>query len=166
MSISPTLALTSQRVMTSRGERSGAILIRGEKILDVVSIQEIPSHCLVEDMGNDVIMPGLVDTHVHINEPGRTDWEGFKTATKAAAAGGITTLVDMPLNSIPVTTTVDALKQKLLVTQDQLWVDCGFYGGLIPGNLQDLESLADAGVLGFKAFLSHSGIDEFPNITE
>ena len=166
MSISPTLALTSQRVMTSRGERPGAILIRGEKILDVVSIQEIPSHCPVEDMGNDVIMPGLVDTHVHINEPGRTDWEGFKTATKAAAAGGITTLVDMPLNSIPVTTTVDALKQKLLVTQDQLWVDCGFYGGLIPGNLQDLESLADAGVLGFKAFLSHSGIDEFPNINE
>ena len=166
MSISPTLALTSQRVMTSRGERPGAILICGEKILDVVSIQEIPSDCPVEDIGNDVIMPGLVDTHVHINEPGRTDWEGFETATKAAASGGITTLVDMPLNSIPVTTTVDALKQKFLVTQDQLWVDCGFYGGLIPGNLHDLESLADAGVLGFKAFLSHSGIDEFPNITE
>jgi allantoinase len=152
--------------MASRGERPGAVLIRGEKILDVVPIQEIPSEISVEDVGNDIIMPGLVDTHVHINEPGRTDWEGFETATKAAAAGGITTLVDMPLNCIPVTTTVDALKQKLLATQGKLWVDCGFYGGLIPGNLQDLESLADAGVLGFKAFLSHSGIDEFPKISE
>ncbi len=152
--------------MTPKGKRPAAILIQEEKIMDVVSISEIPSDCPVEDMKNDVVMPGLLDTHVHINEPGRTDWEGFETATKAAAAGGITTLVDMPLNCIPVTTTVDALNQKIAATKNQLCVDCGFYGGLIPDNLQDIESLADAGVLGFKAFLSHSGIDEFPNINE
>jgi len=166
MSITPNFAIISQRVLTPKGERPAAILIQEEKIMDVVSISEISSDCPVEDMKNDVVMPGLVDTHVHINEPGRTDWEGFETATKAAAAGGITTLVDMPLNCIPVTTTVDALNQKIAATKNQLWVDCGFYGGLIPDNLLDIESLADAGVLGFKAFLSHSGIDEFPNINE
>ena len=166
MSITPNFAIISHRVLTPKGERPAAILIQEEKIMDVVSISEIPSDCPVEDMKNDVVMPGLVDTHVHINEPGRTDWEGFETATKAAAAGGITTLVDMPLNCIPVTTTVDALNEKIAATKNQLWVDCGFYGGLIPDNLQDIESLADAGVLGFKAFLSHSGIDEFPNINE
>jgi allantoinase len=166
MSITPNFAIISQRVLTPKGERPAAILIQEEKIMDVVSISEISSDCPVEDMKNDVVMPGLVDTHVHINEPWRTDWEGFETATKAAAAGGITTLVDMPLNCIPVTTTVDALNQKIAATKNQLWVDCGFYGGLIPDNLQDIESLADAGVLGFKAFLSHSGIDEFPNINE
>ena len=166
MSITPNFAIISQRVLTPKGERPAAILIQEEKIMDVVSISEISSDCPVEDMKNDVVMPGLVDTHVHINEPGRTDWEGFETATKAAAAGGITTLVDMPLNCIPVTTTVDALNQKIAATKNQLWVDCGFYGGLIPDNLQNIESLADAGVLGFKAFLSHSGIDEFPNINE
>ncbi|MCS5625666.1 MAG: allantoinase AllB [Candidatus Marinimicrobia bacterium] len=166
MSITPNFAIISHRVLTPKGERPAAILIQEEKIMDVVSISEIPSDCPVEDMKNDVVMPGLVDTHVHINEPGRTDWEGFETATKAAAAGGITTLVDMPLNCIPVTTTVDALNEKIAATKNQLWVDCGFYGGLIPDNLQNIESLADAGVLGFKAFLSHSGIDEFPNINE
>ncbi|MBT5747861.1 MAG: allantoinase AllB [Candidatus Marinimicrobia bacterium] len=162
----PDFAIASQKVLTLEGEKPAAILIKGEKILDVVSIENIPENCPTEDMGNNVIMPGLVDAHVHINEPGRTDWEGFETATKAAAAGGITTIVDMPLNCIPVTTTVDALNQKIIATKDQLWIDCGFYGGLIPDNIQDLESLADAGVLGFKAFLSPSGIDEFPNISE
>ncbi|MEA1880853.1 MAG: allantoinase AllB [Candidatus Marinimicrobia bacterium] len=162
----PDFAITSQRTLTPEGEKPATILIKGEKILDVVSVTEIPSDCPVEDIGNDVVMPGLVDAHVHINEPGRTDWEGFETATKAAAAGGITTLVDMPLNCIPVTTTVDALNQKITATENQLWIDCGFYGGLIPDNIQDLESLADAGVLGFKAFLSPSGIDEFPNVSE
>ncbi|MBT5116204.1 MAG: allantoinase AllB, partial [Candidatus Marinimicrobia bacterium] len=162
----PDFAIASQRVLTLEGEKPAAILIKGEKILDVVSIENIPENCPTEEMGNNMIMPGLVDAHVHINEPGRTDWEGFETATKAAAAGGITTIVDMPLNCIPVTTTVDALNQKIIATKDQLWIDCGFYGGLIPDNIQDLESLADAGVLGFKAFLSPSGIDEFPNISE
>ena len=162
----PDFAIASQKVLTLEGEKPAAILIKGEKILDVVSIENIPENCPTEDMRNNVIMPGLVDAHVHINEPGRTDWEGFETATKSAAAGGITTLVDMPLNCIPVTTTVDALNQKIIATKDQLWIDCGFYGGLIPDNIQNLESLADAGVLGFKAFLSPSGIDEFPNISE
>lgn len=158
--------ITSQRVITPKGQRPAAILINGEKILDIISIEEVPVDCPVENIGNDVVMPGLVDSHVHINEPGRTDWEGFETATKAAASGGITTLVDMPLNCIPVTTTVDALNKKIIAAKDQLWIDCGFYGGLIPGNIHDIEYLADAGVLGFKAFLSPSGIQEFPNVSE
>jgi allantoinase len=166
MMLKPDFAITSQCVITSQGSRSGAILIQGEKILDIIPIPDVPSECPVDDMGNHVIMPGLVDTHVHINEPGRTDWEGFETATKSAAAGGITTLVDMPLNCIPVTTTVEALHQKIKTTENQLWIDCGFYGGIIPQNSHNIKPLADAGVLGFKAFLSHSGIEEFPNILE
>ena len=118
------------------------------------------------DMGDHIIMPGVIDAHVHINEPGRTEWEGFETATKAAAAGGVTTVVDMPLNASPVTTTTKALEVKLAAAKDQLYVNCGFYGGLIPGNLKDLEPLMNAGVLGIKCFLTHSGIDEFPNVTE
>ena len=144
----PDFAIASQKVLTLEGEKPAAILIKGEKILDVVSIENIPENCPTEDMRNNVIMPGLVDAHVHINEPGRTDWEGFETATKSAAAGGITTLVDMPLNCIPVTTTIDALNPKIIATIDQPWIDCGFYGGLIPDNIQDLESLADAQLLG------------------
>ena len=119
-----------------------------------------------EDLGNLVIMPGLIDSHVHINEPGRTDWEGFDTATKAAAAGGITTLVDMPLNSSPVTTTAEALQEKITAAKSNLHVNCGFWGGVVPENVNDLEPLINAGVLGIKAFLTHSGIDEFPNVTE
>ena len=166
MDYMPDFAISSQRVITPEGENPAAILIRGEKILDVVSLQNIPEGCPTEDLGNDVVMPGLVDAHVHINEPGRTDWEGFETATKAAVSGGITTLVDMPLNCIPVTTTIDALHQKTVSTREKLWIDCGFYGGIIPDNLDDIEPLADAGVLGFKAFMSHSGIDEFPKVAE
>jgi allantoinase len=119
-----------------------------------------------EDCGDDILMPGIIDVHVHINEPGRTDWEGFDTATRAAAAGGITTIVDMPLNSSPVTTTLDAFNKKLKASKDKLHVNCGFYGGLIPGNTNHLEELIKAGVLGIKCFLTHSGIDEFPNVTE
>ncbi|CAJ0902912.1 22628_t:CDS:2 [Entrophospora sp. SA101] len=110
------------------------------------------------DAGNDVVMPGLIDTHVHLNEPGRTDWEGFETGTKAAAAGGVTTVIDMPLNSIPPTTTVDNLNQKINVTKNKSWVDIGFYGGVIPGN--------QSGVKGFKCFLIESGVDEFPCVNE
>ena len=113
-----------------------------------------------------MILPGLVDAHVHINEPGRTDWEGFATATRAAAAGGVTTLVDMPLNCSPVTITAEALVRKLAAAEGKLWVDCGFYGGVVPGNAHDIEPLVAAGVLGFKAFLCPSGIDEFPAATE
>ena len=119
-----------------------------------------------EDVGDAVLMPGLVDTHVHLNEPGRADWEGFATGTAAAAAGGITTVIDMPLNSSPVTTTADALAQKREAAADQLSADVGFHGGLIPGNAHRMNELLDAGVSGVKAFLCHSGLDEFPNATE
>ena len=119
-----------------------------------------------EDLGDNILMPGIIDAHVHINEPGRTDWEGFETATQAAAAGGITTIVDMPLNASPVTTTLKAFNEKLEASKNKLNVNIGFYGGLIPGNVSELESLINAGVLGIKCFLTHSGIDEFPNVTE
>ena len=108
------------------------------------------------------VVPGVVDTHVHVNEPGRTEWEGFRSATEAAALGGATTLVDMPLNSIPPTTTVEGLKAKRAATEGQLMVDVGFWGGAVPGNVPDLEPLWDEGVFGFKCFLSPSGVDEFP----
>ena len=118
------------------------------------------------DAGNHILMPGVIDAHVHINEPGRTHWEGFETATSAAAAGGITTLVDMPLNAMPVTTSVNAFNEKLASTINKLHVHCGFYGGLIPGNIDDITPLIKAGVLGIKCFLTHSGIDEFANVSE
>ncbi len=117
------------------------------------------------DFGNDVIMPGVIDAHVHVNEPGRTAWEGFNTATMAAAAGGITTIVDMPLNASPVTTTVNAFQAKLKSSEGQLHVNCGFYGGLIPGHKNELQLLLKEGILGVKCFLVHSGIDEFPNVS-
>ncbi len=119
-----------------------------------------------EDAGNNILMPGIIDAHVHINEPGRTEWEGFDTATQAAAAGGITTVVDMPLNASPVTTTAKAFNEKLAAAKNKLNVNCGFYGGLVPGNANEIEGLIKAGVLGIKCFLTHSGIDEFPNVTE
>lgn len=119
-----------------------------------------------EDVDDNILMPGIIDAHVHINEPGRTDWEGFDTATQAAAAGGITTIVDMPLNASPVTTNVNAFNEKLEESKSKTHVNIGFYGGLIPGNLNDLEGLVQAGVLGIKCFLTHSGIDEFPNVGE
>ena len=118
------------------------------------------------DVGDFVVMPGIIDTHVHVNEPGRTEWEGFETATKAAAAGGVTTLVDMPLNSIPPTTTISGFAQKLAAAIGQCWIDVAFWGGVIPGNIHELKPLLDAGVCGFKCFLVHSGVDEFPHVTE
>ena len=117
------------------------------------------------DVGDKVLMPGIIDPHVHINEPGRTDWEGFDTATKAAAAGGITTVVDMPLNSSPVSTNLKNFLKKISAAQGKMHVHCGFWGGLVPDNLEDIDDLVKAGVLGLKAFLSHSGIDEFPNVS-
>ncbi len=117
-----------------------------------------------KDVGNAVIMPGCIDAHVHVNEPGRTNWEGFDTATQAAAAGGTTTIVDMPLNASPVTTTPDAFEQKLRSTEGKLHVNAGFYGGIVPANKAGIRELCDAGVLGIKAFLTHSGIDEFPHV--
>ena len=118
----------------------------------------------IVDAAEFVVMPGLIDAHVHINEPGRTEWEGFDTATQAAAAGGVTSLIDMPLNASPVTTTSKALQQKLEASEGKLHVNCGFYGGLVPGNETEIEGLIKAGVFGIKAFLTHSGIDEFPNV--
>jgi allantoinase len=118
------------------------------------------------DVGKLVVLPGLVDTHVHINDPGRTEWEGFETATRAAAAGGVTTVVDMPLNSIPATTTRAGLEAKRQAATGRCHVDVGFWGGVVPGNSRDLEPLAKAGVLGFKCFLSPSGVDEFGNVGE
>ena len=112
-----------------------------------------------------ILMPGVIDVHVHVNEPGRTEWEGFQTATQAAAAGGITTLIDMPLNSSPVTTSISAYHDKLNAAQDKLWVNAGFYAGVVPGNADQLIPLSEAGVMGYKCFLVHSGIDEFPNVS-
>ena len=125
-------------------------------------VESPPAGRPCENLEDALLMPGLVDSHVHINEPGRTEWEGYATATAAAAAGGVTTLVDMPLNSIPVTTSLGAFETKLGVAQGQLRVDCGFWGGVVPGNSGELAAMASAGVLGFKAFLCHSGIDDFP----
>ena len=145
--------------------RAATVVIAAERIADVVSGESgLPAED-VEDLGAHVIAPGIVDCHVHVNEPGRTEWEGFATATRAAAAGGVTTLVDMPLNSLPVTTTADALAQKLAASAGQCHVDVGFWGGVVPGNVDALPALAEAGVLGCKTFLVHSGIDEFPNTT-
>jgi len=163
-------AIKSNRVLTPSGFKKVVVLIRDGKILEVVP--ELPQGDFeLIDTGNLVLMPALVDPHVHINEPGRTEWEGFDTATRAAIAGGIGTLIDMPLNSSPVTTTVDALKKKIdaIVSMDaktKIHCDCGFWGGVVPGNVNEIEGLAIAGVRGFKAFLTHSGIDDFPNVTE
>jgi allantoinase len=121
---------------------------------------------VIEVTDDSVIMPGLVDTHVHVNEPGRTEWEGFATATRAAAAGGVTTLIDMPLNSVPATTTLAGLKTKLEAARHQCHVDVGFWGGVVPGNAHELAALFAEGVVGFKCFLVHSGVDEFANVVE
>ncbi|MBX2989682.1 MAG: allantoinase AllB [Bacteroidetes bacterium] len=158
--------LRSRRIITPDGMRDAAIIVNDGRISDIINPGEIPSGADVKDVSDVVVAPGLVDPHVHINEPGRTEWEGFESATRAAAAGGITTLVDMPLNSSPVTTTVDALERKLSAAQGKLHVDCGFHGGLVPGNASLMESLAGSGVLGVKTFLIDSGIDEFPPTSE
>ena len=136
--------------------------------ISTISIfEDVPPTCeLIEADPESIVMPGLVDTHVHVNEPGRTEWEGFETATRAAAAGGVTTIVDMPLNSIPATTTLAGLDQKLAATTGKLLVDVAFWGGVVPGNTDELAKLWAAGVVGFKCFLIHSGVDEFPNVTE
>jgi allantoinase len=159
------IGIKSARIVTPNGLRKGIVLIKAGTIVDIVDEAD-NSSALMIDIGNKVLMPGVIDPHVHINEPGRTDWEGFNTATKAAAAGGITMLVDMPLNSSPVTTTATAFDEKIKATIDQLHANCGFWGGIVPGNEKEIEPLIEKGVLGFKAFLTHSGIDEFPNVLE
>ncbi len=141
------------------------IHVVGERIVRVGDWDDVPLGAPVTDYGDDVVMAGLVDSHVHVNEPGRTSWEGFHSATKAAAAGGVTTIVDMPLNSIPATTTVRALEEKVRVLEGQCAVDVGLWGGAIPGNDGELGALLDAGALGFKAFLVDSGVPEFPPLS-
>lgn len=160
------IAIRGNRILTPTGIRQAVVLIRQGRMLDVVPSVPDNQAWLVVDIGDRVLMPGVIDPHVHINEPGRTNWEGFDTATQAALVGGLTTLVDMPLNASPVTTTVAAFAQKLAALQGKLHTNCGFWGGLVPGNFADIEPLINSGVLGFKAFLTHSGIDEFPNVTE
>lgn len=162
----PDVILTSRRVLTPQGLQPAAVWIENGRISRVTKPDEVSDDFDLDDLGNLVIMPALTDTHVHINEPGRTEWEGFRTITQAAAAGGITTLMDMPLNSTPVTTSVQALEEKITAAKGQLYVECGFYGGIIPGNEDQILPMADAGVRGFKCFLIHSGIDDFPNVTE
>jgi allantoinase len=159
-------AFLSRRVVTPQGIRPGALLVRGERIEAVVGLGEVPADAACEDFGDAAFLPGLVDTHVHINEPGRTEWEGFRTATRAAAAGGYTMLVDMPLNCIPSTTSVAALEAKRRAAQGQCQVDWAAWGGVVQGNHEEIEPLARAGVLGFKCFLVHPGIDEFTMVCE
>lgn len=159
-------AIKSKKVITPLGVKEAFVLIKDNVIADVVTAFESNDAYEVIDVGDKVVMAGVIDPHVHINEPGRTDWEGFETATKAAIAGGLTTLVDMPLNSSPVTTTVRAFEEKLLAAKNKLHTNVGFWGGVVPGNENEIEGLINNGVLGFKAFLTHSGIDDFPNVSE
>lgn len=191
MSEDPGLGLYSKNVLSADGNFIEAVVvIKDGKIADIIAPELAHPGCQVEDLHNLFLLPGLVDSHVHVNEPGRTEWEGFKTATRAAAAGGITTIADMPLNCDPVTTSAEALQIKLDALQgklsepekkrikehpqylqeaeseDKLYVDCAFYGGVVPGNAGELEKMIAMGVAGFKCFLIHSGIDEFPNVTE
>jgi allantoinase len=163
----PDLIIRGRRVVTPESVAPAAVHISDGVITAIGAYDEVLSGCEVVDAGeHSIVMPGLVDTHVHINEPGRTSWEGFETATRAAAAGGVTTLVEMPLNSIPPTTTLENFQKKLAAAEGKCAVDVGFWGGVVPGNTAELQSLANAGVLGFKCFLVHSGVDEFPNVTE
>ncbi|MEU6766222.1 allantoinase AllB [Streptomyces sp. NPDC046853] len=161
------LVLRSTRVITPQGTRAASVTVSGGKIAAVLAYDaDVPAGARIEDLGDDVLLPGIVDTHVHVNDPGRTEWEGFWTATRAAAAGGITTLVDMPLNSLPPTTTVDNLRTKQEVARTKAHIDVGFWGGALPDNVGDLGPLHDAGVYGFKCFLSPSGVDEFPHLDQ
>jgi allantoinase len=158
--------IRSERVVLPEGLRPATIVVRDGRIAAVTAYAERPAGVREFDCGTDVVCPGLVDTHVHINDPGRADWEGFEHATRAAAAGGVTTLVDMPLNSVPPTTTVSGLEQKRAAARGRCYVDVGFWGGVVPGNAEDLPPLARAGVLGFKCFLCPSGVEEFGHVAE
>jgi allantoinase len=160
------LVIRGRRVVTERGVGPASVHVTGGYISSISIFEDAPEDAELVEAFDSIVMPGLVDTHVHVNEPGRTDWEGFETATRAAAAGGVTTIVDMPLNSIPATTTLGAFDAKLKAAMGKLHVDTAFWGGVVPGNTSELAKLWDAGVVGFKCFLIHSGVDEFPNVTE
>ncbi|GLF97973.1 allantoinase AllB [Streptomyces yaizuensis] len=159
------LVVRSRRVITPEGERPASVAVSGGAITAVLPYDApVPEGARLEDAGDHAVLPGLVDTHVHVNDPGRTAWEGFRSATRAAAAGGVTTLIDMPLNSLPPTTTVAHLGVKRATARPKVHVDTGFWGGAVPGNTADLRPLHDAGVFGFKCFLSPSGVEEFPEL--
>jgi allantoinase len=155
-----------RRVMTPEGVRAASVHVRGGRITSLGEYDDLPAGLAPVEAGEAFLLPGLVDTHVHVNEPGRAEWEGFASATRAAAAGGVTTLLDMPLNAIPATTTVAALDAKRAVARDRLAVDVGFIGGLVPDNLDQLRELHQAGVHAFKCFLVPSGVVEFPSVGE
>jgi allantoinase len=156
-----TQAFRSTRVLTPDGIAPAALLVEHDRIAALCGWDAAPPAAELRDFGDSLLLPGLVDSHMHIDEPGRTEWEGFRTATEAAAAGGVTTLVDMPLNCVPETIDVNALEAKRGAAQGQAWVDWAAWGGVVRGNAQELQALAQAGVAGFKCFLIHSGIDGF-----
>ena len=158
--------LVSRRVATAGGVVPASVHVRGGKIVAVATGDGAPAAAPVTDVGNLAVLPGLVDTHVHVNEPGRTEWEGFATATAAAASGGVTTLLDMPLNSIPPTTTAEAFGVKLESAAGRCRVNVGFWGGLVPGSAGEMAHLSAAGVFGFKCFLADSGVPEFGRLKE
>ncbi len=156
------LVVRARRAVVGGAERPATVGVRDGKVVAVEKYDAGPSGPTVTLEDDEVLLPGLVDSHVHVNDPGRTDWEGFTTATRAAAAGGVTTIVDMPLNCIPPTVDTDALEVKRKTAAGQCFVDVGFWGGAVPGNTAALRPLHDAGVFGFKCFLLHSGVEEFP----
>jgi len=158
--------IRSRRVVTPLIVGPATVHIAGGEIARIGEWDDVPDVVLLTDYGNSVVMPGNVDAHVHVNEPGRTEWEGYETATKAAAAGGVTTIVDMPLNSIPPTTTLAGFEEKILAAEGKCAVDVAFWGGVVPGNVGELAPLIERGVKGFKCFLIHSGVDEFPHVVE
>ena len=155
------LVVRSRRVVSGGAIGPKSIHIAGGKIVAVAAWDDVPAGARLDDMADLAVMPGIVDTHVHLNEPGRTEWEGFATATRAAAIGGVTTLVDMPLNSIPPTTTREGFAAKRAAAAGQCSVDVGFWGGVVPGNSGELAGMVSDGVLGFKCFLVDSGVEEF-----
>jgi allantoinase len=159
------LVVRARRVVLPDGERAAAVHSENGRVTAVTAFDDAPAgaHTLADD---EVLLPGLVDSHVHVNEPGRTEWEGFATATRAAIAGGVTTIVDMPLNSIPPTTTVEALHVKRETAKGQVAADVAFWGGAVPGNIDQLRPLLEAGGVGFKCFLLDSGVPEFPPLDD
>ena len=156
------LVVRSRQTVLPEGTRAAAVAVSGPSIAAVESYGERLAAARDVDLGDLPLLPGLVDTHVHVNEPGRTEWEGFATATRAAAAGGVTTICDMPLNSLPPTVSVAALEEKRAAAAGKCFVDVAFWGGVVPGNTGSLLPLHQAGVIGFKCFLIDSGVPEFP----
>ncbi len=161
-----TRVFRSTRVVTPGGVVPATVVAEQGRISTIGDWNKLPDGAFVHDFGDLVLLPGLVDSHVHINEPGRTEWEGFDTATRAAASGGVTALIDMPLNCVPETISVQALEAKRAAAMGKAWVDWAAWGGVVPGNADNIKPLADAGVPGFKCFMIHSGIDGFQWVGE